>query len=261
MTVLELQNVAVTYGARRGHVDVAALSCASLAVEQGERIALVGRSAAGKSTIARLAVGLARPSEGTVTVLGQDVSATSRKALRALRRRVHLVFQDPYESLHPSMRVLDLVAEPLAIAGVARALGGRRVLLHALEELGLLPADNFLHRYPGSLSGGQRQRVAIARTLVARPELILADEPASMLDASLRATVVSQIMAVQEKLESTLVFITHDLALARHVANRIVVLREGRIVEDGPTERVLADPDHEETRALLAAARGLRMRH
>lgn len=260
MTVLELQDVAVTYGARRGHVDVEALRGASLAVEQGERIALVGRSAAGKSTIARLAVGLARPSEGTVTVLGQDVSATSRKRFRALRRRVHLVFQDPYESLHPSMRVHDLVAEPLAIAGVARA---ERLALatEALEELGLQPAGNFLHRYPGSLSGGQRQRVAIARTLVARPELILADEPASMLDASLRATVVSQIMAVQEKLGSTLVFITHDLALARHVANRIVVLHEGRIVEDGPTERVLADPSHEETRILLMAARSIRMWH
>ena len=152
------------------------------------------------------------------------------------------------------MRVSDLVAEPLAIAGVARRERTGRAA-EALEVLGLQPAADFLHRRPGSLSGGQRQRVALARTLVAAPELILADEPASMLDASLRATVTAQILEVQRAVEATLVFITHDLALARRVADRIVVLKEGRIVEDGPTDQILTDPAQEETQVLLAAAR------
>ena len=259
MRVLELQDVDVTFAARRGQDRVAALRACSLTVEQGERVAIVGRSGAGKSTIARLAVGLVRPSAGAVAVLGEDMASASLRRLRDLRRRVQLVFQDPYESLHPGMRVLDLVAEPLAIVGLARTerLG---VTATAIEELGLRPADQFLHRYPGSLSGGQRQRVALARTLVAGPELILADEPASMLDASLRATVAAQLLAVQEKLGATLVFISHDLALARHVADRLVVLDEGRIVEDGPTEVVLAAPRHEETRLLLGAARRISTR-
>ena len=148
----------------------------------------------------------------------------------------------------------DLVAEPLAIAGRARRERTSRAA-EALDVLGLQPAADFLHRRPGSLSGGQRQRVALARTLVAAPELILADEPASMLDASLRATVTAQIFEVQRAVEATLVFITHDLALARQVADRIVVLEEGRIVEDGPTEQILTDPAQEETQVLLAAAR------
>ena len=150
------------------------------------------------------------------------------------------------------MRVADLVAEPLAIAGVARRERTGRAA-EALEVLGLQPAADFLHRRPGSLSGGQRQRVALARTLVAAPELILADEPASMLDASLRATVTAQILEVQRALGATLVFITHDLALARRVADRIVVLEEGRIIEDGPTEQILTDPAQEETQVLLVA--------
>ena len=150
------------------------------------------------------------------------------------------------------MRVADLVAEPLAIAGVARRERTGRAA-EALEVLGLQPAADFLHRRPGSLSGGQRQRVALARTLVAAPELILADEPASMLDASLRATVTAQILEVQRALGATLVFITHDLALARRVADRIVVLEEGRIIEDGPTDQILTDPAQEETQVLLVA--------
>ena len=191
---------------------------------------------------------------GTVEVVSQSLTALSRRELRRMRRRVQTVFQDPFDSLHPGMRVADLVAEPLAIAGAPRRLRVGQAG-EALEVLGLAPAADFLHRRPGSLSGGQRQRVALARTLVAGPELILADEPASMLNASLRATVTAQILEVQQAVGATLVFITHDLALARRVADRIVVLEEGRIIEDGPTEQILADPAQEETRVLLAAAR------
>lgn len=255
MTALRLRGVRVSYSPRRaGAAPVAALDGVDLAVEPQERVALVGRSGAGKSTVARLATGLTSPVAGTVEVVGQNLAALSRRELRRMRRRVQTVFQDPYDSLHPGMRVADLVAEPLAIAGIPRRLRVGQAA-EALEVLGLAPVADFLHRRPGSLSGGQRQRVALARTLVAGPELILADEPASMLDASLRATVTAQILEVQRAVGATLVFITHDLALARRVADRIVVLEQGRIIEDGPTEQILADPTQEETRVLLAAAR------
>jgi len=145
------------------------------------------------------------------------------------------------------------VGEPLTIAGAGRQERAARVA-EALRRLGLVPVERFLNRHAGTLSGGQRQRVALARTLVASPELIVADEPASMLDASLRATVAAHLLAVRETLGATLVFITHDISLARLVADRIVVLREGRVVEDGPSARLLARPEHAETQALIDAA-------
>jgi peptide/nickel transport system ATP-binding protein len=252
---LRLCGVDVIYRDRQGSsTETVALRDADLLVERGERVALVGRSGAGKSTVARLAVGLVQPTAGSVSVLGEELSGVSTRRLRALRRRMQMVFQDPYQSLHPGFTVAQLVSEPLAIAGVRRSEWNDRVIA-ALEELGMRPAGQFLDRFPGSLSGGQRQRVAIARTLVARPELILADEPASMLDASLRASVAEHLLAVRRNLDATLLFVTHDLALARHVADRVVVLADGRIVEDGPTEEIIASPAHAETRLLLESAR------
>ena len=252
---LRLRHVDVLFGPLRGP-PVVALREVSLAVEQGERVAIVGRSGAGKSTIARLAVGLVEPTAGSVEVLGQPLAGLGTAARRALRRRVQIVFQDPYQSLHPGLAVRRTVAEPLAVAGIERARHHQTVAA-ALEDLGLQPAEQFLDRFPASLSGGQRQRVAIARAFVAHPELILADEPTSMLDASLRGTVAELLGGLQRSLEATLVFITHDLALARYVADRVVVLAGGQIVEDRPTEELLADPHHPETRRLLAAARRL----
>jgi len=254
MTVaLHLDNVRVSYGASRRSAGVDALTHVSLTIDSGERVAVVGRSGAGKSTIAKLACGLTRPSAGSVSVFGADVSRASRKELRRLRHRMHLVFQDPYQSLHPGLRVGDLVKEPLSIAG--RGGTATSVVPDALARVGLTPPSQFMDRAPATLSGGQRQRVAIARALVARPELILADEPTSMLDASLRATIANLLLELQAEQNAALIFITHDLALARQVADRIVVLSEGRIVEDRPTEELLSDPEHVETRKLLAAAR------
>jgi|GEM_PF-6985 len=251
---LRLDDVRVVYpGHRRGRPDVTALDGVSLTVGVGESVAIIGRSAAGKSTIARLALGLVGPTSGSVELLGEGAAGLSRRALGALRRRVQMVFQDPYESLHPNMTVAELVGEPLTIAGAGRQERAARVA-EALRRLGLVPVERFLNRHAGTLSGGQRQRVALARTLVASPELIVADEPASMLDASLRATVAAHLLAVRETLGATLVFITHDISLARLVADRIVVLREGRVVEDGPSARLLARPEHAETQALIDAA-------
>ena len=251
---VRLDDVWVTYrGRRRGDADVAALRGVTLSVETGESVAIIGRSAAGKSTLARLAAGLVTPSAGSVDLLGRPTAALSQRQLRQLRRRIQLVFQDPYESLHPGMRVAALASEPLRINGIGRDEHTERVS-DALQQLGLVPAESYLDRHAATLSGGQRQRVALARTLVAAPELIVADEPASMLDASLRATVAAHLMAVRAALEATLIFITHDIALARLVADRIVVIDDGQVVEDGPAERIVAEPAHPETRTLIHAA-------
>lgn len=251
---LSLDNVRVVYPGRRGRPGVTALDGASLQVGVGESVAIIGRSAAGKSTIARLALGLVQPASGLVALLGQPTTGVTRRELRELRRRVQMVFQDPYGSLHPHMTVEALVSEPLKVAGVGRDERAERVAA-ALRRLGLVPVEAYLSRHPGTLSGGQRQRVALARTLVAEPELIVADEPASMLDASLRATVAGHLLSVREALGATLVFITHDISLARLVADRIVVLCAGHVVEDGPAERLVDAPSHTETAALIDAAR------
>ncbi len=243
---LLLEGVDVDYG------PVRALRNVDLSVGAGERVAIVGRSGAGKSTVARLATGLTQPTTGKAQVLQQHVHGLSRGQLRRLRRRVHTVFQDPYDSLHPGLRVADLVAEPLVIAGTARD-ERRQHVNNALAEVGLAPAESFVHRYAASLSGGQRQRVAIARALVAQPELLIADEPVSMLDASRQQSVVDLLMAVQASLGAAMVFITHNLAIARRVATKVVVLREGEVVETGPAHQVLTTPAHPETRLLLEA--------
>ncbi len=262
--VLSLSDVGVVYPRQaqwhrdtNGHRDadglLHALHKESLEVAVGESVAIIGRSAAGKSTIARLVVGLVEPSSGSITLLGHDLAKLSKRQHRRLWRRVQMVFQDPYESLHPNMTVASLVGEPLAIAGVPRRERTDRTLT-ALHQLGLTPAESFLDRHPKTLSGGQRQRVALARTLVAEPELIVADEPASMLDASLRATVALHLLEVRKALGATLIFITHDISLARLAAERIVVLCEGRVVEDGPAAQVVDSPSHPETQALIQAA-------
>lgn len=249
---LELTDVSVRFGGRRS-AAVTALAGVTLSIDSGERVAIVGRSGAGKSTIARLACGLVPPTSGSVRSLGIDVGTTSRRELRTLRRRMHLIFQDPYQSLHPGMRIRNIVGEPIAIDG--RSDDVTDVVARALTSVGLSPPAQFLTRVPGSLSGGQRQRVAIARALVAEPELILADEPTSMLDASLRATIANMLLELQRERGAALLFITHDLALARQVADRIIVLADGLVAEDRPTEQLLADPQHPETRQLLAAAK------
>lgn len=167
---------------------------------------------------------------------------------------MHLVFQDPFQSLHPGLRIREIVGEPLSIAGTTAQEQASQVN-RALTRVGLSPPDQFLERRPNALSGGQRQRVAIARAVVTGPELILADEPTSMLDASLRASIADMLIGLQQSKPSALVFITHDLALARHVADRVVVLSEGEVVEDRPTEELLQDPQHPDTVQLLTAAR------
>ncbi len=257
--VLELREVSRTFvrrqALRRRQEAIPAVANVSLTVAASETLAVVGESGAGKSTLGRIVLGLESPDQGRVLFEGVDISGLRGRARRRIRRRMHLILQDPYESLHPGMRVREAVGEPLAIGGVGRK-KRRAQVARALEDVALAPASEFLERFPHELSGGQRQRVAIARAFIARPSLVVADEPTSMLDASLRADALRLMADMRDRLKTTFVLITHDLTAARYVADRVAVMRRGEIVETGATDRVLSAPTHEYTKVLLAASEG-----
>jgi oligopeptide/dipeptide ABC transporter ATP-binding protein len=235
---------------RRPARTVQAVDGISLQVEAGELVALVGESGCGKTTTAMATVGLVPPSGGSIRLEGQDLASMPREQARRLRRRVQMIFQDPYESLDPRFTVRRTVIEPLIVHGVS---GDREALAcAALERVGLHPADRYLDRHPHELSGGQRQRVAIASALVLQPELLVADEPVSMLDTSVRAGVL-ELLAELRRDGMGILMITHDLSTAARYADRIVVMYLGRIVEHGPARAVVGDPQHPYTRALVAA--------
>ncbi|MDQ3570624.1 MAG: ATP-binding cassette domain-containing protein [Actinomycetota bacterium] len=255
---LELRHVRRVFRRRtlRGEIrPVVAVDDVSLELRPGEIVGLVGGSGAGKSTLGRMIIGLERPDAGEVRFEGQNLSGLREGRLRGVRRRMHLVLQDPYESLHPGMRVVSAVAEPLIVAGVAARERVERAAA-ALEEVGLVPVSGFLRRFPHELSGGQRQRVALARAFVAHPRVAVADEPTSMLDASVRAGILELILGIRDRLGTAFVFITHDLAVARYVSDRLAVLHEGRLIECGETDEVISSPQQEYTRTLLAASEG-----
>lgn len=232
----------------------------SFTVEAGETLGLIGESGSGKTTVARAVVGLVRPVAGSVILEGTEITGLPERELRRVRRRMHLVFQDPYDALHPGMRVSEIVQEPMKIQGIRDRVRRHKAVLTALEEVGLTPASRFAGRYPHELSGGQRQRVAIARALVLEPALVLADEPTSMLDVSLRAEILEILKRHRDTRGAGYLFITHDLALARHFCDRIAVMFRGRIVELGPAETVVSAPRHPYTRTLLQAVEELSLR-
>ncbi len=229
---------------------VHALDGVSFDLARGEAVAIVGESGCGKSTLARTLLGLDRPTSGEVAIAGTPLGTMDKDAMRRLRATVGYVQQDPYAALPPFMSVATILAEPLRIHGLSH---GRDRLTAALEEVGLTPAAEFLEKFPHMLSGGQQQRVVIARALILEPALIIADEPVSMLDASVSAGILRLLRRIQQSRSLTLVFITHNLATVRHFADRIFVMYAGRFVETGPTEALLDAPQHPYTQALLAA--------
>ncbi len=222
----------------------------SFTVAAGETLAIVGESGSGKSTVARIVLRLLDPTAGRVVLDGDDITKVRGRALRRVRPRMQIVFQDPYSSLDPRMTVQATVAEPLRVAGRRSEVATR--VREVLDLVGLGP--ELCDRYPHELSGGQRQRVGIARALVLSPELLVLDEPVSALDSSVQAQILNLLVDLQARLGLTYLFISHDLAVVRHVADRVAVMHLGRIVETAPTEALFAAPSHPYTQALLSAS-------
>jgi oligopeptide/dipeptide ABC transporter ATP-binding protein len=246
-TLMEVRDLCVRF---RVHRTVArAVDGVSLDWRKGEILGVVGESGCGKSTLARAMLSLVEPAAGEISLDGQAVDG--KKSLADLRRRLQMIFQDPYQSLNPRQRVRTIVTEPLRVQGVDRAEHDGRVC-HALEDVGLEP-ERFLERYPHQLSGGQRQRVAIAAALVLEPEGLICDEPVSMLDASVRAQILSVLCELQQRRQLALLFITHDLSLAWTLCDRLAVMYLGRVVEQGSTVDVIERPQHPYTQALVGA--------
>jgi oligopeptide/dipeptide ABC transporter ATP-binding protein len=245
--LVELRDLEVQYRAR-GQV-ARAVDGVSLEWRPGEILGIVGESGCGKSTLARAVMGLQEPAAGEVRLGGEAVSG--RSALRGLRRRVQMVFQDPYQTLNPRQRVRTIVAEPLVVQDVPKA-EHEELVDRAMNDVGLDP-EQFCDRYPHQLSGGQRQRVAIAAALVLEPEGLICDEPVSMLDTSVRAQVLRVLVGLREKRGLALIFITHDLSLAWSLCDRIAVMYLGRVIERGEAADVIERPQHPYTRALVDA--------
>ena len=248
---LDLRNLVIQY-ARPGKPTFTAVDDVSFAVEQGEIVGLVGESGSGKSTIGRCALGLIPAASGTVSVFGQDLGALRRREAKAARRRIGVIFQDPAASLNPRMPIGDCIAEPLVVHKVGDP-RSRRAKVQELLDAVELPRGA-ANRYPHELSGGQRQRVSIARALTLDPELLVADEPTSALDVSVQAAVLAMFTELQERYKFACLFISHDLAVIDLLAKRVVVLQNGKVVEEGTREQVLGDPREEYTKRLLAAA-------
>jgi peptide/nickel transport system ATP-binding protein len=263
--LLRLTDLAVHFPIRGGFGDamlgragrvVRAVDGVDLTIEKGEVLALVGESGSGKTTIGRVIVKLTRQTRGTITFDGQDVStAWGTRRLRDYRRRVQVIFQDPYETLDPKHTIGSFVAEPLVVNGLGGSAANRRdLVLKALDAAGLRPAEEFAARYPHELSGGQRQRVVIAGALVLGPELVVADEPVSMLDVSIRTELLRLMLDLRGERGLTYLFITHDLSLAWVIADRVAVMYLGKIMEIGPANEVISTPRHPYTQALVSVA-------
>lgn len=248
MPKLEVRNLSVTFRRRRRE-PVYAVRDVSFSVEPGETLGIVGESGCGKTTLSRAILGLL-PFRGDVLLDGTPLDWNREE--KRLRQRLQLIFQDPYSSLNPRLTVGQTLIEPLTVHSVVSSGERRSTVEQLLHLVGLTPAD--MGKYPHEFSGGQRQRIAIARALILNPELVIADEPVSALDVSVQAQILNLLADVKREKGLTLLFISHDLSVVRHVADRVLVMQAGQIVEEGETAKVMADPDHPYTKKLLAAA-------
>ena len=233
--------------------SVKAVDDVSLELRRGEVLGLVGESGSGKTTLGRTILGLVPATEGSVEFDGREITRLSERKLRPLRREMQIVFQDPHASLNPAMTIAQLVEHPLQIHGIGSRAERRTRVAEALSTVGLDPPEQFLDKYPSDLSGGQKQRVVIARAIILNPSLLVADEPVSMLDMSVRAKILELMLYLKRELNLAFLYITHDLATAKFFCDRIAILYLGRIVEIGPSEAIYAEPKHPYTKALLRA--------
>jgi len=261
--VLEIKHMTKLFNVRRTFAEsmrgssagkVHAVDDVTFSVKKGQIFGLAGESGSGKTTILRTALMLTRPTSGSVIYAGKDLALMKRGELKKYRTKIQVVFQDPYESVNPRMTIFDIVAEGLFVNKLVRSREEAvEMVAKALNDVQLIPPEDYLYRYPHELSGGQRQRVAIARALVLGPDLILADEPVSMLDVSIRAEVLNVLLAVREKKKISILMVTHDLALCKDMVDELAIMYLGQIVESGPAQEVVSAPYHPYTHALAAA--------
>ncbi|MGV9938182.1 ABC transporter ATP-binding protein [Streptomyces sp. NPDC003401] len=256
--ILEVTGLVKHYPLTRGILlkkqvgAVKAVDGVDFTLRRGETLGIVGESGCGKSTVAKMLVNLEKPTAGTIRYKGDDITRLSGRALRAVRRNIQMVFQDPYTSLNPRMTVGDIIGEPYEIHPEVAPKGDRRAKVRdLLDVVGLNP--EYINRYPHQFSGGQRQRIGIARGLALRPEVIVADEPVSALDVSVQAQVVNLLASLQSEFDLSYVFIAHDLSIVRHISDRVGVMYLGRIVETGRDAEIYDHPTHPYTQALLSA--------
>ena len=231
--------------------QVRAVDGVSFSIGRGETLGLVGESGSGKSTACRAVLQLLRPTSGSVRFEGREIAGLSRRRMRPLRREMQMIFQDPYASLNPRKRVGQIVGDPLRRQGVASGSELRRRVAELLDRVGLSPEH--YDRFPHEFSGGQRQRIGIARALALRPKLVVADEPVSALDGSIQAQIVNLLDDLQDELGLTYLFVAHDIGVVRHISDRIAVMHDGKIVEQGTADQVCEHPRDEYTKKLLAA--------
>jgi oligopeptide/dipeptide ABC transporter ATP-binding protein len=260
--VVDVKDLSVHFELRGGNLSrlfgrdtgtIRAVDGVDLSLRRGEVVGLVGESGSGKSTLGRALLGLVPATDGGILIEGRDVAGMRRRELRALRRVVQMIFQDPNAALNPAMTVEQAVGDALRVQGVRSAEERRTRVIDALERVGLSPVELFLGKYPRDLSGGQKQRVVIARAIILGPDVLVADEPVSMLDMSVRAKILQLMLDLKADLGLTYVYITHDLATAKFFCDRVAIMYLGRIVEIGPTEEIFANPRHPYTKALLKA--------
>ncbi|MGH2723442.1 MAG: ABC transporter ATP-binding protein [Actinomycetota bacterium] len=261
--LVEVRDLATHFSIRGSFADrllgreagsVKAVDGVSFDLHRGEVLGLVGESGSGKTTLGRTILRLVDPSEGSIRYDGRDITDLPERDLRPFRRRMQPVFQDPHASLNPAMDLLTAIGHPLILHGITR---DPRVMRDrvagVMERMGLVPADQFMGKYPGELSGGQKQRAVLARAIILDPDLLVADEPVSMLDMSVRAKILELMIGLKDEMDLTYLYITHDLATAKFFCDRIAIMYLGRIVEIGPAEAIYADPKHPYTRSLLRA--------
>jgi len=232
---------------------VKAVDDVTFSIKSGEFFTLAGESGCGKTTTGRVIVKLLEPTSGKIYFNGADITKLKGEKLRLLRRKMQIIFQDPYASLNPRMKIIDAVGHPLEIHGLAKGEEKKKKVLEVLQKVGLTPPEQFINLYPHQLSGGQRQRVALARSIILKPEFMVADEPVSMIDVSLRSTIIDLMLSFRKELGLTYLFITHDLAVAKYISDKIAIMYLGKIVEMGHKESLFRNPMHPYTQALLSA--------